>query len=61
MELARLEREAQREAAQGRERSEAESRQLAEAERQRQHALTMREMEISIEVLREEIMRGQGS
>jgi len=57
MEMARLEREAQREAAQARERSEAETRQLAEAERQRQHALTMREMEISKERDREHAER----
>lgn len=57
MEMARLEREAQREAAQGREKAEAEARQLAEAERQRQHALTMREMEISKERDREHAER----
>ena len=57
MEMARLEREAQREAAQARERAEAEARQLAEAERQRQHALTMREMEISKERDREHAER----
>lgn len=57
MEMARLEREGQREAMQARERAEAEARQLAEAERQRQHALTMREMEISKERDREHAER----
>jgi hypothetical protein len=57
MEMARLEREAQREAQLAREKVEAEQRALAEAERTRQHQLTMREMELTKERDREHAER----
>lgn len=47
MEMARMEREAQREAALQREKMEREAREQAEKDRQRQHDLSLRELEIS--------------
>jgi hypothetical protein len=53
MEMARLEREAQREAQLQREKSEREAREAADKERQRQHELALRDMEMSRERDRE--------
>lgn len=57
LEMSRLERDAQRNAQLSREKAEAEQRAMSEAERQRQHSLTMREMELSKERDREHAER----
>jgi len=57
MEMSRLEREAQREGAIQRDKVAAESREAADRDRQRQHALQMREMELSKERDREHAER----
>lgn len=57
MEMARLEREAQREAQIVREKQEREAREASERDRQRQHELQMREMEIAKERDREHAER----
>ena len=57
MEMARLEREAQREAQANREKAERESREAADRDRQRQHELQLREMELGKERDREHAER----
>jgi hypothetical protein len=57
LELARLERESQREAQAQRDKAEREARESAEKDRQRQHELVMREMEIAKERDREHAER----
>jgi hypothetical protein len=57
MEMARLEREAQREAQAQREKAEREAREAGDRDRQRQHELQMREMELSKERDREHAER----
>jgi hypothetical protein len=57
MEMARLEREAQREAQANREKAERDARDAADRDRQRQHELQMKEMELSKERDREHAER----
>jgi hypothetical protein len=55
--MSQMEREAQRELAASREKTEQQSRELAESERQRQHSLMLKEMEMSKERDREHAER----